>query len=130
MSEDMVSQAKSRHTLPAWQRQALSSRLNYAVTLAQEKCMDNQPANSNSQSQKLSDSIGKTWGKLTTEEKGFYKSSPDKFFAAVETKYSIKEPEAKKIVEKLEAECAAACSASSGNDSSATSGPLPKAANA
>ncbi len=70
--------------------------------------MENQSANSNMQAQKLTAEIKKTWGKLTDEEIGFYKTNPDKFYAAT-TKLGVKKEDAEKTVKKLDAECAAAC---------------------
>ena len=84
---------------------------------------------SQTQSQKLNAEIKKTWGKLTDEEIGFQASMPDKFYEAVNSKYSIKRDEAEKTVKKLDSECAAACSTSSGKDSGTASGPTAKAAN-
>ena len=49
--------------------------------------MDNAPANSNPDPQKLNTLIKKTWDKLTDEEIGFHESATDKFFAALQTKY-------------------------------------------
>jgi len=89
--------------------------------------MENQPANSNSQSQKLGAEIKKTWGKLTDEEIGFQATKPDSFFEAVKTKYSLSRGEAEKTVKKLEAECASTGSTSSGKSSDAASGPVAKA---
>jgi len=114
----MVSRAQAAHNLLAWQRQAPPPALDYAVTSLKERNMINQPANTNTQSQKppqkLSDAIKKTWGKLTDEEIGFQATKPEKFFEAVKTKYSISKEEAEKTVKKLETECAAACSTDAG----------------
>ncbi len=70
--------------------------------------MDNQLVNSNTHTQKLSAEIKKTWTKLTDEEIGFYKTNPDKFYAAT-TKLGVKKEDAEKTVKKLDAECTAAC---------------------
>lgn len=102
--------------------------------------MKNESANVSGQAQKLGVEIKKTWGKLTDEEVGFYESSRDKFFAAVKSKYSITMDDAERTVRKLDAACAAACTEEgkrasgtpdkAANDSSASSKPSPKAANA
>jgi uncharacterized protein YjbJ (UPF0337 family) len=75
------------------------------------KFMMNTPGNSNSQSEKLNAKIKETYSKLTPEEIGFYKGNSEKFFAAVQTKHSINKDEAVKTLNKLDAECAVACSA-------------------
>ena len=92
--------------------------------------MNNAPANSNSDSQQLKALIKKTWDKLTDEEIGFHASATDKFFAALQTKYSINKDEVEKTMKKLDAECAAVCSTTTGKNAETGSAPLPKAANA
>jgi len=90
--------------------------------------MTSSPANSNAQ--KLSIAIKKTWAKLTDQEVAFYEGKRDQFFEAVKTKYSIAKDEAEKTVKKLEAECAdSSCNANSGKDSKVASGPTAKPAN-
>jgi hypothetical protein len=91
--------------------------------------MDNAPANSNDHAQKLTAEIKKAWPKLTEEEAGWSKSNPDKFYAAT-TKLGVSKEDAEKMVKKLDAECAAACSTTDGKSAETGSAPLPKAANA
>lgn len=92
--------------------------------------MDNTSTNSNSDSQQLNALIKKTWDKLTDEEIGFHANALDKFFAALQTKYSINKDEVEKTMKKLDAECAADSGRTDGKDAETGSAPLPKAANA
>ncbi len=91
--------------------------------------MDNQPANSNSHSQKLAAEIKKTFPKLSDADIALQASSPDKFYEAVKAKEGINKDEAEETVQKLHAECTAACNKTNDKSANANSSPLPKAAN-
>ena len=81
---------------------------------------------SQAHTQKLTAEIKKAFPKLNDADIALQATSPDKFYEAVKTKQGIEKNEAEKTVKKLDAECAAACSASKTTDAK----PAPKAANA
>jgi hypothetical protein len=106
--------------------------------------MSNEQANTNPQkanpatgnmasghAQKLSAKLKETWSKLSDAEIASFKMGEPSldFFKAVQREYNISPEEAAKTAKKLDAECAAACSANAGKDSNTASGPTAKAAN-
>ena len=89
--------------------------------------MDNTQTSKDS-SQKLNAKIKATWSKLDDTTIALLATNQSEFYKAVQAKQGVDEATAKATVKKLEAECAAACSASGDKKAApATSAPIAKA---
>ncbi len=82
--------------------------------------------NSKAHSEKLAAEIKKAFSKLNDADIALYATAKDKFFEVVKTKCSIERAEAEKTLKKLDAECAAACSANKDKSTTATAQPAQK----
>jgi hypothetical protein len=79
---------------------------------------------------KVGAEIQKTFGKLSASEVANYPGKLNEFYAAVEKTQGIKRPEAEKTVQKLEADCAAACSTGANKPANSdNAAPIAKVAN-